>query len=309
MARVSTKTQGTLGAVVIVLAVIGMAIQVAASIPPAVWVVGLVCIGAGFVFHVRHRAKVTEQQRIARDHAEAAERRELDAHLAKHSRTLSVRYAGLAAANGYGTPDAPAWAKEVQRFADSVGFRPAFLAPELVHAIVTAHVETHRDQPSSPQAVTWTADAMNDPMAFEQACASQLRALGWDANATGGSGDQGIDVQARKGGVRVVLQCKLYSQAVGNGAVQEALSGKAFAKAHIAAVVSNAGFTRKAHELAAATGVMLLHHTELGRIDDKALRLKQAYAARKAAAAPVVTNEPSGTPVERGLMGNVRKSA
>ncbi|MBI1359563.1 MAG: hypothetical protein GC155_04685 [Alphaproteobacteria bacterium] len=308
MVRVSVKSQGSFsgpGAVGAGVVVAFLAI----TIPPAVWVVLVVCVGAGVVFYIRHKTRKAEQDRIAREQAEAAERRELDTHLAKHSRTLSVRYAGLAAANGYGTPDAPAWAKEIQRFADSVGFRPAFLAPEMVHALVTAHVEAQRQQPSSPQPSAWPAEAMNDPMAFEHACADQLRALGWDANTTGGSGDQGIDVQARKGGVRVVLQCKLYSQAVGNGAVQEALSGKAFAKAHIAAVVSNAGFTRKAHELAAATGVMLLHHTELARIDEQALRLRQAYAARKAAAAPVTASEPAGTPVERGIMGNVRKSA
>lgn len=192
---------------------------------------------------------------------------------------------------------------------DSVGFRPVLLTPELVHVIVTQHVEAQRHQPVSAQAVTWSAEAMNDPTAFEQACAAQLRALGWDASATGGSGDQGIDVQGRKNGVRVVIQCKLYSQAVSNGAVQEALSGKAFAKAHIAAVVSNATFTRKAHELAAATGVLLLHHTEIATVDDHAHKLRQAYAARKALAAPVPANEPSGALVERGLMGNVKKSA
>ena len=86
------------------------------------------------------------------------------------------------------------------------------------------------------------------------------------------------------------------------------MAGKQFAMAHIAAVVSNAGFTRKAHEFAAATGALLLHHTELGRIDDEALRLRQAYAARKAAAAPVAKSEPTGTQIERGVLGNIKKS-
>lgn len=107
----------------------------------------------------------------------------------------------------------------------------------------------------------------------------------------------------------VVVQCKLYSQAVGNGAVQEALAGKAFAKAHIAAVVSNSVFTRKAHELATATGVMLLHHTELGRIDDEALRLRRAYAARTASVAPLSLKASPAEPIARGLMGNLKQSA
>ncbi len=299
------KSDSSLAMVVIVLAVVGALIQALATIPPAAWVGVIVCVGAVAVFYLKHKAKVAEQRRTA----EAAERLLLDAHLAKHGRTLSIRHAGLAASNGYGTPDAPAWAKEVQRFMASVGFAPVMLTPELVHVIVTQHVETLRQQPTNAQAVTFPAEAMNDPTAFEEACAAQLRALGWDANTTGGSGDQGIDVEARKNGVRVVVQCKLYSQAVGNGAVQQAVAGKQFAKAHIAAVVSNAGFTRKAHEFAAATGALLLHHTELGRIDDEALRLRQAYAARKAAAVPVAKNEPTGLPVERGIMGNVKKSA
>ena len=302
------KSDSSLAVVVIVLAVVGALVQALATITPAVWVVGIVCGGAVAVFYLKHKAKVAEQRRIATAQAEAAERLLLDAHLAKHGRTLSIRHAGFAAANGYGTPDAPAWAKEVQRFMDSVGFRPVMLKPELVHVIVTQHVEALRQQPTSAQAVTFPAEAMSDPTAFEEACAAQMRALGWEANTTGGSGDQGIDVEACKKGVRVVIQCKLYSQAVGNGAVQQAVAGKQFAKAHIAAVVSNAGFTRKAHEFAAATGALLLHHTELGRIDDEALRLRQAYAARKAAAAPVAKSEPTGTQIERGILGNIKKS-
>jgi hypothetical protein len=45
---------------------------------------------------------------------------------------------------------------------------------------------------------------MNDPMVFAQSCASQLKALGWDANTAAGSSDQEIVVQARKGGGRLV---------------------------------------------------------------------------------------------------------
>ncbi len=309
MASISKKSQTSLTGAVLMLALVSVAVQAMASISPAVWVVVLVCGGVVAAFYLKHKAKVTEQRRRAAAQAEAAERRELEAHLAKHSRTLCVRHAGLAASNGYGTPDASAWAKEVQRFMTSVNFTPTWLSPELVHAMVTAHVETQRQRPTSAQAVTFPADAMSDPTAFEEACAAQLRALGWDATTTGGSGDQGIDVEARKSGVRVVIQCKLYSQAVGNGAVQQAVAGKQFAKAHIAAVVSNAGFTRKAHEFAAATGALLLHHTELGRIDDAALRLRQAHAARKAIASQVPTNENASAPVERGLMGNIKKSA
>jgi len=61
----------------------------------------------------------------------------------------------------------------------------------------------------------------------------------------------------------VVVQCKLYSNSVGNKAVQEALSGMAFDMAHFAVVVASNGFTRSAVELANSTGVLLLSHNDL----------------------------------------------
>ena len=45
--------------------------------------------------------------------------------------------------------------------------------------------------------------------------------------------------------------------------MQEAIAGQRFEQATHAAVVSNAGYTRAAQELAGAAGVLLLHHEEL----------------------------------------------
>ncbi|MFH5923445.1 restriction endonuclease [Roseomonas xinghualingensis] len=105
------------------------------------------------------------------------------------------------------------------------------------------------------------------PRQFEQHCADVLAARGWSVTVGRGSGDQGVDVLARKGGRSVVLQCKLYSRPVGNKAVQEALAGCGYAGADGAAVVSNAAFTAAAHALAARTGVLLLHVSDLPRAD------------------------------------------
>lgn len=106
------------------------------------------------------------------------------------------------------------------------------------------------------------------PIEFERCCAEYLRLRGWRSELTRTSGDQGIDVLARKGGTAVVLQCKLHSQPVGNKAVQEALAGKAYAGAHFAAVVSNQGYTKAARELSGKSGVLLLHFTELAKADE-----------------------------------------
>lgn len=102
-----------------------------------------------------------------------------------------------------------------------------------------------------------------DPIQFEHYCAEILRGNGWDARVTQASGDQGIDVIANLGNVKAVLQCKKYSQPVGNAAVQEVIAGKAFEQAHVAAVVSNATYTPSAKQLASTTGVHLLHFSEL----------------------------------------------
>ncbi len=107
------------------------------------------------------------------------------------------------------------------------------------------------------------------PRDFERCCADYLALKGWRSRRTGGSGDQGVDVLAEKDDIRLVLQCKKYSKPVGNRAVQEAFAAKAHAGADAAAVVSTNGFTRSAQELAATTGVLLLHFTELRTIDER----------------------------------------
>ena len=111
------------------------------------------------------------------------------------------------------------------------------------------------------------------PQEFERCCADYLALKGWRSRRTGGSGDQGVDVLAEKGEIRLVLQCKKYGKPVGNRAVQEAFAAKAHARADAAAVVSTQGFTRSAHELAAATGVLLLHFTDLRSIDERLVNL------------------------------------
>ena len=102
---------------------------------------------------------------------------------------------------------------------------------------------------------------------FEQNCAAALRSAGWAARTTRGSGDQGVDVIAKKNGIKVAIQCKRYAKPVGNRAVQEALAGKHFINAHWAAVVSNAAYTQSARDLASASGVRLLHYTDLMNAD------------------------------------------
>jgi hypothetical protein len=101
------------------------------------------------------------------------------------------------------------------------------------------------------------------PLDFERYCSEFLRVLGWNSQLTKASGDQSADIVAWKGNFKVVCQCKKYSRAVGNKAVQETYAAKQYYSAAAGAVISNATFTRAAIELAKATDVKLLHFSDL----------------------------------------------
>ena len=115
-------------------------------------------------------------------------------------------------------------------------------------------------------------DANNLPFdghAFEQWVADALMSFGWEADLTQGSGDQGIDVVATKNGKKLGLQCKLYSSSVGNKAVQEAHAGKAFYDLDAVGVLTNAGFTASAKDLAVVTSVGLFSHRDIPNLYER----------------------------------------
>jgi restriction system protein len=105
------------------------------------------------------------------------------------------------------------------------------------------------------------------PEDFERYCAAVLRERKWDARVTPAGGDQGVDIVADKRGLRIVVQCKKYSKPVGNRAVQEIVAGIAHQDAQRGVVVATSGYTSSAIKLAASNEVLLLHHSELHRID------------------------------------------
>lgn len=105
------------------------------------------------------------------------------------------------------------------------------------------------------------------PREYEHYCAAVLREMKWTARVTQASGDQGVDIVAEKRGARIVVQCKKYSKPVGNRAVQEIVAAIAHEDAQRGVVVTTSGYTRAAERLAASNRVLLLHHSQLHRID------------------------------------------
>lgn len=114
-------------------------------------------------------------------------------------------------------------------------------------------------------------DVPSEGVEFEHWCARRFDELGWTTRITSVSGDQGVDIIAIKGDVIVAIQCKRYSQPVGNAAVQEIYAGKQYASANYACVISTAGYTKSAKELARSTGVYLIGHDEIDSFSDHLL--------------------------------------
>lgn len=90
-----------------------------------------------------------------------------------------------------------------------------------------------------------------------------MRLEGWLGKSTPVTSDQGADVICDFGDIRAVIQCKLYEQPVGNAAVQEVIAARIFYDANVAAVVTNATFTKSAMQLADKAMVALLHDSQL----------------------------------------------
>ncbi len=177
--------------------------------------------------------------------------------IAAQQRALRVRKLQLVSVDAYGTVDLTKWTKEKGIFIQTR------IAP--IEMAASAPIDMDQQAPffSNPEAF----DPRMAPTDYELHCALLLRSAGWDAQTTVASGDQGTDVIARRGGITLVLQCKLYSQPVGNSAVQEISAARLHQQADYAAVVSNASYTPAARQLAMTNGVYLLHHEELKVFD------------------------------------------
>jgi hypothetical protein len=105
-----------------------------------------------------------------------------------------------------------------------------------------------------PSSQAQTASWIN----FEKDCADALQSVGFQVSQVGASGDQGADIIAELNGISFAIQCKQYSSAVGNAAVQQALSAKSFYGTDYAVVCAPNGFTKSAKSLASSAGVILL---------------------------------------------------
>ena len=103
---------------------------------------------------------------------------------------------------------------------------------------------------------------------FERWVAAQLAKAGWTASVTQASGDDGVDVIAKREGLTVAVQCKRYAGSVGNKAVQEVYSGMRHLQLDKAVVISTGKYTKAAQNLASSTGVLLLGEHDIPHMWD-----------------------------------------
>ena len=105
-----------------------------------------------------------------------------------------------------------------------------------------------------------------DPYDYEHLCAEEFKKNKWDAEATQGSSDQGVDVIATKDTRTLVAQCKRFMKPVGNKAVQEIVAGMKYYEATEGVVIAPNGYTNSAKNLAEANNIKLIHHSEIGNL-------------------------------------------
>lgn len=200
-------------------------------------------------------------------------------------RNLQISRTQKITVDAYGTANNAAWIKELQYFLET-RISPIINSQTsnqkirdrlLAEATYTAAQMASEPLPIDISAPAYRSDPsifdprMN-PFDYELHCALLLRADGWDAEATQKSGDQGADVIAQKNGIKLVVQCKLYTGTVGNDAVQQAFTAQTFQGAQAALVVTNSTFSTSARQASATTGVYLIHHAQLADTADQILR-------------------------------------
>lgn len=168
--------------------------------------------------------------------------------------------------NDYGAVEFDGTNKEIIRFLVSMGFDSVDVKSGEYISIVKETVAECEAQLEKSEFDP--LDLPDDGFEFEFWVADNLKKFGWDAKATAGAGDQGVDVIAVKNDIKVGIQCKLYSGSVGNKAVQEIIAARDYFDLDFAAVLTNADYTKSAKDLALKSKVKLLTQYDIPDFDD-----------------------------------------
>lgn len=216
---------------------------------------------------------------LLRRHTHRSSRKRLQKRLAaqmtQHEATLVSYFRQSISADAFGNVDDSKWRKHIETFLNTQ------VAPDMVNYSAWRNSRVGCEAASIVDSFTRQKDELKrrenplsaveahqiSPSEYEQLCADILNKFGWNAQVTQSSRDHGADVIAEKQGVRVIIQCKRYSQPVGNKAVQEVHSALRLYAGNVGCVVAPSGFTPQAQQEANGLAVKLLHHSELDNLD------------------------------------------
>ena len=183
----------------------------------------------------------------------------------KNRKSLAIRRSQTVSLDPYGKEDKRVWIdKEI----------PYFIAehinPNVIDAIeldeVTLINKIDKAAKSFDLSKSQTGNKYNPKMTgveYEHFCQEQLRRLKWSVTTTKSSGDQGVDLIAKREGQTIAIQCKRHSKPISNKAVQEIFSGMKYYDIDQGIVISNNKFTASAANLAFKNKIRLIHHDNL----------------------------------------------
>ena len=101
---------------------------------------------------------------------------------------------------------------------------------------------------------------------FEQELAKLFRARGYHVQFTPTTGDQGIDLIARKNGKTTVVQCKAYKHPVGPAVARELYGSMVAYGANDAILACTGGFTKGVEEFVQRRPIKLISVSDLVRV-------------------------------------------
>ena len=189
---------------------------------------------------------------------------ELEAQLAKHSVAFLRNMRAAYQKDDYGAIIKDDCRAEIERFLSSINL----LRKATEHGLDKTVVFVLRWYTVQQRAFEQADKVPDNGHDFEHWVAAKLKAAGWTASVTQASGDDGVDVIAEQGGLRVAVQCKRFKGSVGNKAVQEVYSGMKHMQLERAVVISTGKYTKAAQDLASTTGVLLLSEHDIPHLWD-----------------------------------------
>jgi restriction system protein len=234
-------------------------------------------VAFGILMH-RNRARTAEK--LADERIVQQTRERLAELLPRHEAALISYYHQDRTGDLFGNSDDARWQKRIETFLEMqvVPGIPNYAAWRKSEAgceaasLVDAY--TAREVARQKQATTlaWIDPFELTPIDYERYCAELLRERGWTVRETPATRDSGADFVAERDGIRLVAQCKRYSQPVGNKAVQEVNSAVRLYNGNVACVIAPSGYTRQAQREATGLSVHLLHHSALAAYAEKLTR-------------------------------------